>query len=61
MISEIYVIFQSKFDNPSHCDGITEKIQWDFKISRVGSLDFLDLKVNESPARRVPCPTARKL
>ena len=56
MISEIYnLIFQSKFDKPSHRDGITEKsgtskkIQWDFQISRVGSLDFLDLKVNGSP------------
>ena len=45
-------IFQSKFDNLPHCDRITEKSgtskknQWDFQISKVGSLDFLDLKVN---------------
>ena len=57
VISEIYMfIFQSKFDNPPHHDHITEKsgtskkIQWDFQISKVGSLDFLDLKVNGSPA-----------
>ena len=56
IISEIYkFIFQSKFDNPSHRDRITEKsgtsknIKWDFQISKVGSLDFLDLKVNGSP------------
>ena len=57
IISEIYkFIFQSKFDNPPHRDRITEKsgtskkIQWDFQISKVGSLDFLDLKVIGSPA-----------
>ena len=49
-------IFQSKFNNPPYRDRITEKsgtskiIQWDFQISKVGSLDFLDLKVNGSPA-----------
>ena len=51
-------IFQSKFDNPHHHDGYgpqkksgtSKKIQWDFQISKVGSLDFLDLKVNGSPA-----------
>ena len=48
-------IFQSKFDNPPYRDRITEKsgtskkIQWDFQISKLGSLDFLDLKVNGSP------------
>ena len=48
-------IFQSKFDNPPYRDRITEKsgtsktIQWDFQIAKVGSLDFLDLKVNGSP------------
>ena len=48
-------IFQSKFNNPPYCNRITEKsgtskkIQWDFQISKVGSLDFLDLKVNGSP------------
>ena len=48
-------IFQSKFDNPPHCDRITEKSgtskknQWDFQISKVGSQDFLDLKVNGGP------------
>ena len=56
IISEIYMfIFQSKYYNPPYCDSITEKsgtskkIQWDFQISKVGSLDFLDLKVNGSP------------
>ena len=29
--------------------GTSKKNQWDFQISRVGSLDFLDLKVNGSP------------
>ena len=49
-------IFQSKFNNPPYRDRITEKsgtskkTQWDFQISKVGSLDFLDLKVNGSPA-----------
>ena len=48
-------IFQSKFDNLPNCDRITEKsgtskkIQWDFQISKIGSLDFLDLKVNGNP------------
>ena len=48
-------IFQSKFDILPHCDRITEKSvtskknQWDFQISKVGSLDFLDLKVNGGP------------
>ena len=56
IISEIYMfIFQSKFNNLSYRDRITEqcgtskKIQWDFQISKVGSLDFLDLKVNGGP------------
>ena len=56
IISEIYMfIFQSKFDNPPYRDHITgksgtsKKIQWGFQISKVGSLDFLDLKVNGSP------------
>ena len=50
-------IFQSKFNNPPYCDHITEKSgtskknQWDFQISKVGSLDFLNLKVNGSPGR----------
>ena len=45
-------IFQSKFNNPPYRDRITEKsgtskkIQWDFQISKVGSLDFLS-----APAR----------
>ena len=29
--------------------GLPKKNQWDFQISRVGNLDFLDLKVNGSP------------
>ena len=49
-------IFQSKFNNPPYSAHITEKSgtskknQWDFQISKVGSLDFLNLKVNGSPA-----------
>ena len=49
-------IFQSKFINPPNRDRITEKSgtskknQWDFQISKVRSLDFLNLKVNGSPA-----------
>ena len=52
-------IFQSKFNNPPYRDRITEKSgtskknQWDFQISKVGSLDFLNLKVNGSPAVQV--------
>ena len=48
-------IFQSKFNNPPLRDRITEKSgtskknQWDFHISKVGSLDFLNFKVNGSP------------
>ena len=48
-------IFQSKFNNHPYRDRITEKSgtskknQWDFQISKVGSLDFLNLKVNGSP------------
>ena len=34
--------------------GTSKKIQWDFQISRVGSLDFLDLKVNGSPDIQKP-------
>ena len=51
-------IFQSKFNNTLYRDRITEKSgtskknQWDFQISKVGSLDFLDLKVNGSPAKK---------
>ena len=58
IISEIYMfIFQSKFNNPPYRDRITEKSgtsqknQWDFQISKVGSQDFLNLKVNGSPGR----------
>ena len=29
--------------------GTSKKNQWDFQISKVGSLDFLNLKVNGSP------------
>ena len=57
IISEIYLfIFQSKFNDLPYRDHITEisgtskKNQWDFQISKVGSLDFLDLKVNGSSA-----------
>ena len=48
-------VFQSKLINPPYRDHITEKSgtskknQWDFQISKVGSLDFLNLKVNGSP------------
>ena len=53
IISEIYMfIFQS---NPSYRDRITEKVglpkkfNGTSKFQKVGSLDFLDLKVNGSP------------
>ena len=56
MISEIYILFFKASLTISHTamvsqkkSGTSKKIQWDFQISRVGSLDFLDLKVNESP------------
>ena len=59
MISEIYILFFKASLKIRHTaavsqkkSGTSKKIQWDFQISRVGSLDFLDLKVNGSPA----CP-----
>ena len=71
IISETYMfIFQNKFENPPYPDRITEKSgtskknQWDFQISKVGSLDFLDLKVNGSPVqprKTRPCLTERLL
>ena len=57
MISEIYILFFKASLTIRHTatvsqkkSGTSKKIQWDFQISRVGSLDFLDLKVNGSPA-----------
>ena len=59
MISEIYILFFKASLTIRHTatvsqkkSGTSKKIQWDFQISRVGSLDFLDLKVNGSPAQR---------
>ena len=56
MISEIYILFFKASFTIRHTAtvlqkkiGTIKKIQWDFQISRVGSLDFLDLKVNGSP------------
>ena len=56
MISEIYILFFKASLTILHTatvsqkkSGTSKKIQWDFQISRVGSLDFLDLKVNGSP------------
>ena len=56
MISEIYILFFKASLTICHTatvsqkkSGTSKKIQWDFQISRVGSLDFLDLKVNGSP------------
>ena len=52
-------IFQSKFNNPPYRDHITEKSgtskknKWDFQISKVEMLDFLDLKVNGSPGLNI--------
>ena len=48
-------ILQSRFDNPPHRYkvGLPKTIQLDFQISKVGSLDFLDLKVIGSPASTV--------
>ena len=58
MISEIYIFFFKASLTIRHTatvsqkkSGTSKKIQWDFQISRVGSLDFLDLKVNGSPVR----------
>ena len=58
MISEIYILFFKASLTIRHTvtvsrkkSGTSKKIQWDFQISRVGSLDFLDLKVNGSPVR----------
>ena len=58
MISEIYILFFKANLTIRHTatvsqkkSGTSKKIQWDFQISRVGSLDFLDLKVNGSPVR----------
>ena len=57
MISEIFILFFKASLTIRHTatvsqkkSGTSKKIQWDFQISRVGSLDFLDLKVNGSPA-----------
>ena len=56
MISEIYILFfkasltiRQTATVSQKKSGTSKKIQWDFQISRVGSLDFLDLKVNGSP------------
>ena len=56
MISEIYILFFKASLTIRHTatvsqkkNGTSKKIQWDFQISRVGSLDFLNLKVNGSP------------
>ena len=56
MISEIYILFFKASLTIRHTatvsqkkSGTSKKIQWDFQISRAGSLDFLDLKVNGSP------------
>ena len=66
MISEIYILFFKASLTIRHTatvsqkkSGTSKKIQWDFQISRVGSLDFLDLKVNGSPAiyPSLPYPT----
>ena len=59
MISEIYILFFKASLTIRHTatvsqkkSGTSKKIQWDFQISRAGSLDFLDLKVNGSPANK---------
>ena len=56
MISEICILFFKASLTIRHTaavsqkkSGTSKKIQWDFQILRVGSLDFLDLKVNGSP------------
>ena len=63
MISEIYTLFFKASLTICHTamvsqkkSGTSKKIQWDFQISRVGSLDFLDLKVNGSPEYSSRCP-----
>ena len=64
MISEIYILFFKASLTIRHTatvsqkkSGTSKKIQWDFQISRVGSLDFLDLKVNGSPDGDLPLLT----
>ena len=59
MISEIYILFFKASLTIRHTatvsqkkSGTSKKIQWDFQISRVGSPDFLDLKVNGSPDKQ---------
>ena len=59
MISEKYILFFKASLTIRHIamvsqkkSGTSKKIQWDFQISRVGSLDFLDLKVNGSPVAK---------
>ena len=59
MISEIFILFFKASLTIRHTatvsqkkSGTSKKIQWDFQISRVGSLDFLDLKVNGSPVKQ---------
>ena len=56
MVSEIFILFFKASLTIRHTatvsqkkSGTSKKIQWDFQISRVGSLDLLDLKVNGSP------------
>ena len=58
MISEICILFFKASLTIRHTtavsqkkSGTSKKIHWDFQISRVGSLDFLDLKVNGSPGK----------
>ena len=60
MISEIYILFFKASLTIRHTatvsqkkSGTSKKIQWDFQISRVGSLYFLDLKVNGSPGSNI--------
>ena len=66
MISEIYILFFKASLTIRHTatvsqkkSGTSKKIQWDFQISRVGSLDFLDLKVNGSPGDIVTVSIAK--
>ena len=60
IISEIYLFFKASLKflhTPAVSqikNGTSKKNQWDFQISKVGSLDFLNLKVNGSPVSEVP-------
>ena len=50
-VTGILIAHLGAFGSGELKSGTSKKIKWDFQISRVGSLDFLDLKVNGSPVK----------